>query len=131
MVESFLSQPAAFQRVIRRKFLKDLRKNNDQLFDDPSFQSPSDEQIAKDRLIRKIQVTDGVIQLGRLFSQLFLLLCSTDFNDAKLANFRCGLKKTIKTDSMTFHLTKSGIGFTSVMMLSILTHIARFLKVGL
>ena len=131
MVESFLSQPAAFQRVIRRKFLKDLRKNNDQLFDDPSFQSPSDEQIAKDRLIRKIQVTDGVIQLGRLFSQLFLLLCSTDFNDDKLANFRCGLKKTIKTDSMTFHLTKSGIGFTSVMMLSILTHIARFLKVGL
>ena len=96
MVESFLSQPAAFQRVIRRKFSKDLRKNNDQLFDDPSFQSPSDEQIAKDRLIRKIQVTDGVIQLGRLFSQLSLLLCSTDFNDDKLANFRCGLKKNHK-----------------------------------
>jgi hypothetical protein len=111
--------------------LKNLRKNDEQSFDDPFFQSPSSEQIAEDRLVRKAQLTDGVVQLGRLFSQLSLLLCSTDCNDDKLADFRCGLKKIIKTDSMTFHLTKPGIGFTSVMMMSILIHIARFMKVGL
>ena len=77
MVEPLLAQPASFQRVLRRKFLKELRVNADQNIGDPSFASPSSEQIAEDRLVRKSQTTDGVSLLGRLLSQLSLFLCYT------------------------------------------------------
>ena len=93
MVEPFLAQPGAFQRVLYQKFWSELRRVDDQSHDNPAFLDPTDETIAKDRLIRKTQVTDGIMILGRLFSHLSLLLCSSDCNIEKLSAFKQGMKK--------------------------------------
>ena len=131
MVEPFLAQPEVFQRVLYQKFWKELRKVDDQQYDDPAFSDPSDEVIAKDRLLRKTQVTDGIKILGRLFSHLSLFLCSSDCNVEKLTAFKQGLKKLILNCSMSFHQMKGGITFTPIAMLNILIHTVRFMRVSL
>ena len=130
MVEPFLVQPDVFQHVLHQKFWKDLRKVEDQPYDDPEMLDPTSVMIANDRLLRKTQVTDGIKILGRLFSHLSLFLCSSDCNVEKLTAFKQGLKKLILSCSMSFHQMKGGITFTPVAMLNILIHTVRFMRVS-
>ena len=130
MIEPFLAQPGVFQRVLYQKFWSDLRRVDDQSHENPSFLEPSEEVIAKDRLLRKTQVTDGIKILGRLFAHLSLLLCSSDCNSEKLSAFKQGMKKLLLSCSMTFNQMKSDISFTPIAMLSILIHTVRFMRVS-
>ena len=131
MVDPFLDSASSLQRVLHRKFWKDLRLVKDQQFNDPLFIQPSDETIAKDRLLRKMQVTDGLKVLTRLFSQLSILLCSGDCEPEKLATFKGGLKTVLAMNaSMNFHSTKSDISFTPIAMLNITIHLVRFMRVS-
>ena len=130
MVEPFLAQPDVFQHVLHQKFWKDLRKVEDQPYDDPAMLDPTDVMIANDRLLRKTQVTDGIKILVRLFSHLSLFLCSSDCNVEKLTAFKQGRKKLILSCSMSFHQMKGGITFTPVAMLNILIHTVRFMRVS-
>ena len=88
--------------------------------------------IKSDRLIRKLQVTDGLKLLNRLFSLLSTLFCTSEKIDERLIAFKGGMKKIIKDylASMDFHKTKDDVAFTPVAMLNVTIHLVRYMRVS-
>jgi hypothetical protein len=132
MMEPFLVPNSSMKRLLHRKFWRELRVVNDQPFNDPSFLDPSQDVIAKDRAVRKMQVTDGLSVINRLFAQFSTLLCSQSCEPDKLVIFKRGLRKILAmTASVSFHRMKDGIDFTPIAMLNISIHIIRFMRVSI
>ena len=131
MIEPFLAPDASLKRLLHRKFWRELRVVDDQPFDDLSYSNPSPDDIATDRAVRKMQVTDGLNVINRLFAQFAILLCSPTCEPDKLITFKRGLRKILAmTASVTFHRTKEGIVFTPIAMLNISVHLIRFMRVS-
>ena len=86
--------------------------------------------IKNDRLLRKLQTTDGVMFLGRFFSQLSFLLSSSDCNIEKLDIFKSGLEKLMPDINMDVLATKPELRFTPIAMLNIMVQITRFMRVS-
>ena len=130
MLEPFLVSSSAFEKVFHHQFWSELRRDECKKFDDPSFANPSSEMIKNDRLLRKLQTTDGVMFLGRFFSQLSFLLSSSDCNIEKLDVFKNGLEKLMPDINMDVLATKPELRFTPIAMLNIMIQITRFMRVS-
>ena len=75
-----------------------------------SYSNPTSDEIAIDRAVRKMQVTEGLSVINRLFAQFAILLCSPGCEPEKLITFKRGLRKILAMSaSVTFHRTKDNI----------------------
>ena len=88
--------------------------------------------IRDDRLLRKLQVTDGLKLLNRLFCLLSILFCTSEKIDERLIALKGGMKKILKDylASMDFQRTKEGVSFTPVAMFNVTIHLVRYMRVS-
>ena len=88
--------------------------------------------IRDDRLLRKLQVTDGLKLLNRLLSLLYTLFCTSEKINERLIAFKGGMKKILKDylASMDFHKTKDDVAFTPIAMLNVTIHLVRYMRVS-